>query len=276
MLLGISSLGFIIEYGLSNKFNNIFDLILSSTKACLHFAEQNNIKIVELIIDPSDILKDENKHKFVELINSFSITKQVHGPFIDVNLCSHNSIISEASVRSYINTAQFCEVIKSKMMTIHPGLANSSINAIREYNKLQLKRAINKILEFTSSMDLTVCLENMPKSNYIMLDENNIKEILKFIDNENLFLTYDTSHFYTCRGNVKLLWEKFHQKIKNVHLVENFTRVSDTHPPLGSGKIKFNEIFEIIRGFNYRGPMIIELSSAKDLEKSINFIKKFL
>ncbi|MFX1356009.1 MAG: sugar phosphate isomerase/epimerase family protein [Promethearchaeota archaeon] len=276
MQLGISSLGFIIEKGLSNKFSNIFDLLFSSTEACLLYAEQNSIKLVELVIDPSDILGDKKKHRFIELINSFSLDKQVHGPFVDVNLCSHNTIISEASIKSYIKTAHFCEEIKVKMMTIHPGLANYLIDAIRNYNKLQLKKAVNKLLDITSSMDIILCLENMPKNTYIMLDEKNIEEIFNIINHEKLFLTYDTSHFYTNRGNVKLLWEKFHNKIKNVHLVENFTRISDTHPPLGTGKIKFNEIFEIIRGFNYRGPMIIELSSAKALEKSINFIKKFL
>ena len=276
MQLGISSLGFIIENGLSNKFNNIFDLLFSSTESCLYYAEQNNIKLIELVIDPSDILRDENKYRFVELINSFSLLKQVHGPFIDVNLCSHNSFITEASIRSYIDTALFCGEIHANMMTIHPGLSNYLIETIREYNKQQLKRAVNKLLEFTSSMELTVCLENMPKNTNIMLDENNIEEIFKIIDNKKLFLTYDTSHFYTNRGNVKLLWEIFHHKIKNVHLVENFTRVSDTHPPLGTGKINFKKIFEIIRGFNYTGPLIIELSSAKDLGKSLDFINKFL
>ena len=58
MQLGISSLGFIIENGLSNKFKNIFDLLFSSTEDCLYYAEKNNINIVELVIDPSDILKD--------------------------------------------------------------------------------------------------------------------------------------------------------------------------------------------------------------------------
>jgi sugar phosphate isomerase/epimerase len=109
-----------------------------------------------------------------------------------------------------------------------------------------------------------------------MLDEKNIEEIFNIIDHKKLFLTYDTSHFYTNRGNVRLLWEKFHNKIKNVHLVENFTRVSDTHPPLGTGKVKFKDILEIMRGYNYKGPIIIELSSANDLEKSIDFINKIL
>ncbi|MFX0058611.1 MAG: hypothetical protein ACFE85_06105 [Candidatus Hodarchaeota archaeon] len=49
MQLAISSLVSIIEFGLSNKFQNIFDLLFSSTESYLEFAEQNGIRIVELV-----------------------------------------------------------------------------------------------------------------------------------------------------------------------------------------------------------------------------------
>ena len=75
---------------------------------------------------------------------------------------------------------------------------------------------------------------------------------------------------------MKKLWAKFHDIIKNIHIVENFSKNSDTHPPLGTGKIDFKEIFDVIKKYNYKGPIIIELSSANSLNQSINFIKKFL
>ena len=71
------------------------------------------------------------------------------------------------------------------------------------------------------------------------------------------------------------LWSKFHNSIKNVHIVDNFSKITDTHPPLGTGKIDFKEIFDVIKKYNYKGPLIIELSDAS-LNQSINFINKFL
>ena len=161
-------------------------------------------------------------------------------------------------------------------MTIHPGLANFMIESIREYNKIQLAKAMEALLDFTKNLNLTICLENMPKNMNIMLDENNIYEILRNINRTDLFLTYDTSHFYTNNGNVEDLWEKCHNIIKSVHLVDNFTKENDTHPPLGSGKIKFKEILEIISSYDYRGALIIELSSNKKLQESIDYINRFL
>jgi len=276
MELGISSLGYIIEFGINKAFIDLQDLIMKSTEACLNFAEENDFEVVELVLDPPEILKDDKRVEFINLVNSYPLKKQLHGPFVDVNMCSHNNTISSASVQSYINAAKLCKEINVNIMTVHPGLGNFLLESIREINKNQLKNAINLLLDFTSKIDLTICIENMPKNTHIMLDEINIEEIFKIISHDDLFLTYDTSHFYTTDGNVKLLWERFHKKIKNIHLVENFTKFSDTHPPLGTGKVNFRDIFDIIKSYNYNGPLIIEISSIKGLQESIDFVQQLL
>jgi len=276
MELGISSLGHIIDFGLNNKYNDIFSMYYQSTEDCLKFAEENEISIVEIVIDPQNIFTGTNRQEFIDLLNSYSIKKQVHGPFIDVNLCSHNDIISKASTEAYIETAKFCREIKVDVITIHPGLANFLLQFIRDYNSIQLGKAINFLLDFTNDLNMTICLENMPKNTHIMLDQNNIAVILNSIGRPDLFLTYDTSHFYTNDGDVNILWEQYHKIIKNVHLVENFTTDSDTHPPLGSGKVDFKGILETIRNYRYKGALIVELSSNKGLSNSIDYINKLL
>lgn len=276
MQLGISSLGHIIEMGSTGNYENLIDLQLNASEVCLDYAEQNKIKLVELVLEPPVMFKDENRRKFIDLVNSYSLKKQIHAPFININLCSHNSRISNASIESYFETVEICSEINVETITIHPGLANFLIDSIRNFNKVQLKRAIHKLLDFSNDRNISICLENMPQKDLIMTDEKNIEDVFTSIDRDDLFLTYDTSHFYTCDGNVKRLWEKYSHIIKNIHIVENFSKETDTHPPLGTGKIDFKEIIKIIRSFNYRGSLIIELSSTNSLHQSINFIKKFL
>ncbi|MFX1479231.1 MAG: sugar phosphate isomerase/epimerase family protein [Promethearchaeota archaeon] len=276
MEIGISSLGHIIEYGLSSNFNNLLDLMLKATEDCLNFAEINDIPIVELVLDPPEVIKAENQQKFIDLVKSYSLESQIHGPFIDVNLCTHNNFISNASVESYIKTAELCNIIGVKLLTVHPGLANFLINSIRNYNKVQLANSIQKLLNSTYNLNVDICLENMPQNCHIMLDEHDIEQIFLIINRKDIYLTYDTSHFFTCDGNVKNLWDKFHKIIKNVHIVDNFNKNSDTHPPLGTGKVDFHEIFEIIKTYDYTGSLIIELSSTKDLNQSIEFLKKLI
>ncbi|TKJ21141.1 MAG: hypothetical protein CEE43_10710 [Promethearchaeota archaeon Loki_b32] len=276
MELGISTLGHLIEIGLNGKFKNLFELQLKASEECLNFAEQHGIKIIELVLEPPEVFNDEHRQKFIDLINSYSLEKQVHGPFIDINLSSHNNRISEASIESYIESVKLCNDIGVKMMTIHPGLGNFLLPSIRQINRIQLKHAIFRLLDYTINENLMICLENMPQNTHMMTDNKNIEEVFSMIGRKDLFLTYDTSHFYTCDGDVQHLWLTIHNSIKNVHLVDNFSKITDTHPPLGTGKINFKEIFDVIKKYNYKGPLIIELSDAKSLNQSINFINKFL
>ncbi|MEE9377973.1 MAG: sugar phosphate isomerase/epimerase [Candidatus Lokiarchaeia archaeon] len=276
MELGISSLGHIIEMGLNGKFKNLFELQLKASEKCLNFAEQNGIKIIELVLEPPEVFNDEHRQKFIDLVNLYSLKKQIHSPFVDVNLCSNNYHISNASIESYSETVNICNDIGVKMMTIHPGIANFLLPSIREFNKRHLKHAIFRLLNYAMNENLMICLENMPQNTNIMTDNKNIEEVFSIIGREDLFFTYDTSHFYTCDGDVEQLWLKFHNSIKNVHIVDNFSKTTDTHPPLGTGKIDFKEIFDVIKKYNYKGPLIIELSDAKSLNQSINFINKFL
>ncbi len=276
MRLGISSLGSIMENAFKNKFPNISSMLYHSTEECFKSAEEHGIDVVEIVVDPQDMFIGEMKQEYLDLFKSYSMVKQVHGPFIDINLCSHNKGISQASIDAYLETAQFCTEFKAKILTIHPGLANFLLESLRDYNRIQLARAINSILDLTKNLDISICLENMPKNTHIMLDHDNIAENLKSINRNELSITYDTSHFYTNNGDVNLLWEKYHKIIKNVHLVENFTTESDTHPNLGSGKVNFKGILETIRNYQYKGALIVELSSNEDLNNSIDYIYKLL
>ena len=276
MELGISSLGHIIDYGLNNEYKDITNMFFQSTEECLNFAEEKEINVVEIVVDPQNIFTDTKREEFIDLLNSYSMKKQIHGPFIDVNLCSHNDLISKASTEVYIETAKLCKEFNIDLMTIHPGLANFLLESIRDYNRIQLASTINVLLDFTNKLNLTICLENMPKNTHIMLDQDNIEEILNSISRSDLFLTYDTSHFYTNDGDVNLLWERYHKIIRNVHLVENFTTDSDTHPNLGSGKVNFKEILDVINSYGYKGALVIELSSNKNLQESIDYINQIL
>ncbi len=100
--LGISSLGHVNDYKNSGNFTDTFDLLYKSAESCLKFAEENDVKICELLLEAPEILSNENKLKFVDMCSSFSIIKQVHAPYVDVNLASYNIWVRKASVDCYI------------------------------------------------------------------------------------------------------------------------------------------------------------------------------
>jgi sugar phosphate isomerase/epimerase len=276
MQLGISTLGHLIDFTTSNKAIDLPRSLYQATESCLNYIEENGIEVIELVIEPQSFLRGEHKQNFIDLLSSYSVKKQIHGPYIDIILCSHNPTISQASIDAYTETYTLCKDLRINLMTIHPGIANSMIKSLRVYNKLQLISALNILIDSINDKEFILCLENMPKDTNIMLNDINISNIISSLNREELFLTYDTSHFYTNSGDVNILWEKFHEKIKNVHLVDNYTKEADPHPPLGTGKIDFEGIIEIINSFNYKGSLIIELSSAKGLTQSVEYIKRYI
>jgi sugar phosphate isomerase/epimerase len=274
--LGLSSLSHLVDFSLTGKYHKLIDLLIDSSKACLEFSEENAFKICEIILDPPDIFTTENEKRFVDLCDSFSIEKQIHGPFIDVSMCSTNDKISRASVDSYVETVRICEKIGGKLVTIHPGAGNPVLSSIGTYNKKQLIRAVNELLNATANLDVGICIENMPKLTNMLLNERELEDFFSELNRDGLYLTYDTSHLWTNDGDIKILWNKFHTRIRNVHLVENFNKDSDTHPELGTGKIDFQYIFNVMRNYEYDGPMIIEVMNTKSLSRSIEYIGKTL
>jgi len=276
MKLGVSSLGHLVDCAITGKYEHLIDLLIDATGACLKFSEENDFETCEIILDPPEISTSKNRTRFIDLCNSFSIKKQIHAPFIDLSMCSHNSMIAKASVESCIEAAKICGEIGSDILTIHPGAANLPIPSIKAYNGKQLIRSVNELLDATADLGVFVCMENMPKLAGILLNEKEIEDFFSVLNRGDLFFTFDTSHFWTNQGNVELLWEKFQKLIKNVHLADNSDRETDTHPPLGTGKVDFHLVFEIARKYQYNGPMIIEPYSAMSLPQDINFIKKFL
>ncbi len=75
--------------------------------------------------------------------------------------------------------------------------------------------------------------------------------------------------------NVELYWEQFHNKIKNIHLADNENKETDHHPALGSGKIDFQNVFNLAKRYEYNGPMIVEIITGRALRRSIDFINKY-
>lgn len=269
-------MGYLIDYGLYQTHPSPIELFLEATRECLKDTEKYDLELCELVLEPSLILSSQKIEHFKKLCDNFNIEKQLHGPFVDLCLCSQNEQISNASLKSYMTSAELGREISSKRLTIHPGLANFLIPSLKTHNENILTKKTHELLKFTNSMEQKILIENMPKNANMLLNIREISRFFSHFNNEELYLTYDTSHFWTCDGNLSELWQKFHERIQNIHLVDNDDKNKDSHPGLGTGKINFEEIFSFIGTYGYKGPLIIELSSAKEIPTSLDFLSRLL
>ncbi|MHA1886021.1 MAG: sugar phosphate isomerase/epimerase family protein [Promethearchaeota archaeon] len=277
MELGFSSLGHVFNSIRSNKFHTLFEILLEGTKAGLEFGEENKIGVCEVVLEPPEIFSRENQNRFIDMCISYSIKKQVHGPLIDVQMCSYNDLISNATMESYLESAKICDKINSDILVIHPGSGFGG----RFFRTVGTKKLINSVKNLLKNVaqlcpNVKICIENMPRRAHFF---NYVEEINQFFDElnrEDIFMTWDTSHSWTCDTNLEDFWENFHKVIKNIHLADNDNKEGDSHPELGSAKVDFQEIFDVIKKYNYNDNLIVELSSTQGILNSFEFIKKFL
>jgi len=273
--LGISSLGHVNDYKYSGNFTDSFDLLYKSAENCLKFSEENDIRVCEILIEAPEILSNEHKLKFVDMCSNFSIKKQIHAPYVDINPASYNLWIRKASVDCYIECAKVCKAIGGNCFTIHPGSAKYVTEKIKSVFQEKMLLSVNEILDAIKDLKLLTCIENMQKKTGILLDFDEIDMFFTKINREDIFLTWDTSHYWTCNADFPQLWEKYHEIIKNIHIVDNTEKKSDVHPALGAGKIDFQQVFDLAQKYEYSGSMIMEIGSAKNIPKSLEFINKF-
>jgi sugar phosphate isomerase/epimerase len=150
------------------------------------------------------------------------------------------------------------------------------VSAIRKFNNEQLIKAVNELLDATSSLDVTLCIENMTRETYMLGNEIEIEEFLSKLNRDDLFLTFDTAHAWECNMNIKLYWEKFHSCVRNIHLAEIGDNDADLHPPLGTGKVDFQQVLNLAKKYKYDGSMILEIVTGRALGRSIDYIRQFL
>ena len=275
MELGIGSIAFIYDSINNGKFSNSIDLLLNSIEKTFTFAEQNNLRMCELIVDPPEILIGENTQEFIDLCNSYpSIEKQLHAPYADLSLCTHNPWILNASIECYAHIAEICRKINAKVYTVHPGDAkflHHSYNGVRN----RLINSVNILLDKIKNDNLITCLENMPKMMGFFLNYQEIDKFFSEVKRNDIYFTWDTGHSASCDDNIEKLWEKIHTKIKNIHLADDLGNFSDTHPTLGEGNVNFKKVFDLIEKYNYNGALIMELHKVEELSNSIEYIRKY-
>ena len=275
MELGLGSIAFIYDAIENGKFSNSVDLLLNSIERTFHFAEENDLKICEIILDPPEILLSEDRQKFIDMCDSFpKIKKQFHAPFAYLSLCTRNPWILQASLECYITCAEICNEIGAKLYTLHPGNAkflHHSYNSIKN----QLVESIDKLLNEINGMGLITCIENMPKFAGFFLNANEINDFYSKVNRSDIYFTWDTGHSWSCYDDIDKLWENQHKRIKNIHLVENLDNALDIHPTLGIGAVDFQKVFDLAEQYSYRGAMIMELHKVEDLLQSIEFIRHF-
>ncbi|EHQ35782.1 Xylose isomerase domain-containing protein TIM barrel [Methanoplanus limicola DSM 2279] len=213
---------------------------------------------VEFWLETPDFwLNGMDTDKLLRIMENFPglLPVTMHAPVLDLNPCSINPFVVEASVRSTVLALKTAEKCKAEIITIHPGRRTAKRPAgKRDYKRFE--NYINIIKEESEHLKVKVCIENMEqKVNSLFYQPEMVHKLLN--EEEWLYFTLDTAHALVS-GEERL--NKFidlnFDRIANIHL--STVNNSGRHLPV-SGDVRISNFLEKISGFGYDGHITLEI-----------------
>lgn len=114
----------------------------------------------------------------------------------------------------------------------------------------------DNILKYRGLKDILVTTENLPAHpNGGMLGKHD--ELLEFVKNNDVGITFDTTHCAYSGLSIIDEFKKFGESVKNIHLSDFSDGIE--HKILGDGQLPVKEFMSVLKTINYQGLLTIEL-----------------
>lgn len=142
------------------------------------------------------------------------------------------------------------------------------------------------ILKYKELQDICVTTENLPyfKEGSFLAKED---EFIKFIKDNDINITFDTTHCGVNNLSILELYKKLKKHIRNIHL-SDFNDGME-HKILGHGQLPLKELLRNLKEDKYKETITIELDfdnrkrndiqnmkqASEEVEKSIEFARKY-
>jgi sugar phosphate isomerase/epimerase len=179
----------------------------------------------------------------------------VHAPILDLNPCSINPVVAQASVDFALRSIGMADQLGAASVTVHPGRRTAK----RSPSSADFRRFdnyIGRLREAAKKSRVTVCMENMEQIvNSLLCTPEMARELLD--DEPWLFFTLDVSHALLKDENEPERYiELCHDRMRNVHM----SRVvrGKPHFPLARDP-RVAEIMESLTSHGFTGSLTLEI-----------------
>ncbi len=183
----------------------------------------------------------------------------VHAPVLDLNPCSINPRVADASVAYSVESVAFADRVGADVVTVHPGRRTAKRPPSPD-DRRRLERLVGALREVAAGARVRVAIENMErKVNHLMTSPDEVRQLL---DREEwLWFTLDVSHAMgTSVEEVGRFIDLCGDRLANVHL----SRASDGRMHMAlSGHPDGRTVLEMLRGIHYAGPLTLEIEDLR-------------
>ena len=201
---------------------------------------------------------------------------QVHGPWCwppVKDTTSEGRVVRAGEMKRSILTAS---LLGSKNWVVHP-IMPYGIRDIPEGNAEKTWKVnaefMSELLAYAKTLDVTICLENMPMRNFSMGRPERILEFVREMDDPNFKICLDTGHVsyfpdLKVEEQVRLLGDQ----IRVLHVHDNGGE-KDEHRYPGKGIIHWQSVADALKDIGFDGVFSLETAPADELPEP-EFVKE--
>ncbi|NHK30614.1 MAG: sugar phosphate isomerase/epimerase [Asgard group archaeon] len=260
---------------------------ISKIENFLQFAYQKEFDVVELVAEPMlcfvDDFNKQNRKQISKLASDLQIELTLHATFSDTNIAALNPHVREANNLIIKKSIQFAADLNAQIVTIHPGTPGVGGIYYSKEVKQNHKTSIIDLTKYAQEKQVKIGYENFPVMPWNLFEESFLPEpIRKFISDinlPNLGITWDIGHSNTTDLPLKDFYENFKNNLHHLHFHDNDGPIgswTDTHTPVGSGTVDWEELMLLLKKMNYQKTCVLELNTIEKIEQSMDYLSQYL
>jgi sugar phosphate isomerase/epimerase len=209
--------------------------------------------------------RDSPFQRVKERLARFPLRYFLHGPFMDLNLCSNNPRVAQLSLAEQLRALELARELGIELIVVHPGRCSSSKDSPKKY-WLPLLEALGALESKAGKLGITVAVENMePRPKEFMVRPIDFAQLFRELP--GLKMCLDLAHAAafgdeTLDGFVAELGDH----IRHVH-ISNLEK-GRIHLPLDRGRLPVTPtVVRFIRGLT--GAITVEGALAPGLKTAL-------
>ncbi|NVN90591.1 MAG: sugar phosphate isomerase/epimerase [Desulfuromonadales bacterium] len=218
-----------------------------------------------------DTFTHERLSTSARLLRDAGLATTIHAAFMDLNPGALDATIRDATRKRFEQVFQAAEILKPRIIVVHPGL-----DEVRHGNERKpwLENSIRFWRDFlprATDIGCTIAVENIFEK-----EPSSLRDLLEAIDDPALRHCFDVGHWNMFASTGLEEWfTEMGSHMAEIHLHDNHGQ-TDEHLPLGEGQINFDLLFNLVRRFAPEAVWTIEAHSNERLERALENIKKYL
>lgn len=217
------------------------------------------------------------------LVHQYDLEATIHLQPYD--LVYPSKAIQETITAEMGKAFEFAKEVNCKTLVMHGGFVSFDFTIPRPFDHLleQKRKAkrqtlalkIQQLCDIAKGYGLTLALENLQQPLEITITAEDLLEVKRLVDRDNLKFTFDSGHAFKMGQDVADFIRRIGADLIHTHLHDNHG-MKDEHLPPGQGGVPWAPLIEALKEVNFNGIHCFELkhTRAKAIMDSYNFFSQ--